>query len=237
MKMVIAACIAAIAVSAGGETFETYDDFSITLPDGWVEIHGSVLQAYAEKMDETFPDTPRHVYDYGYQIENAGNWLTYPCILVQFRPDGRIPSGELARYQKMSSQKGASDVSEMSEGESIYDKENQILWTLLTTPTQVGETAKGLVAIKLTEVGYIQLTGCATEDSYDEYEKIFMAAFNSLHIDESISYKPQFGDTMPVVGGIMTGVVLKWVIQAVMIGGGLWLVYISLKRLVHKGKA
>jgi len=41
---------------------------------------------------------------------------------------------------------------------------------------------------------------------------------------------------MPVVGGIMTGKVLVWCIQAVVIGGALWLVYILLKRLVRKGK-
>jgi hypothetical protein len=236
MKRMIAACIAAIAVSASGETFETFDDFSITLPKGWVQIPGSVLQAYSEKVNELSPDTPRQMYDYGYQIENDGNWMSYPYILGQFRPAGRIPWGELARSQEINAQIEDNDLSEVSVGESTYDQGNHILWATLTTPTQDGETAKALVAVKLTELGYIRLTGCTTEGSFNEYEQVFRDAFSSLGIDESIAYKPQFGDAMPVIGGIMTGKVLIWCVQAVVIGGVLWLAYILVKRLVRKGE-
>ena len=236
MKRTIAACIAAIAISACGETFETRDDFSITLPDGWVQIPGSVLQGVAAKLDELSPDTPRQVYDYGYQIDDDGQWLTYPYILGQFRPAGRIPSGELARYQKMSSQMGDIDLSEVRFGESTYDKENLILWSTITAHTLDGEAVKALVAVKLTELGYIRFTGCATEALFDEYEKVFRNAFSSLGMGESIAYKPQFADAMPVIGGIITGKIVLWCIQAVVIGGVLWLVYILLKRLVRKGK-
>lgn len=235
MKRIIAACVAAIAVSASGETFETRDGFSVVLPDGWVEIPGTVLQAYAEKVNQLSSDTPQQAYDCGYQIDHDGVWMTYPYILVQFRPIGRIPWGELARFpeKNLQTEDGPSEVSVV---ESAYDKKNHILWSKLTAPTEDGETAKALVAVKLTELGYIRLTGCATEDSFDQYAKVFRDAFIALEIDESIAYKPRFGDTMPVVGGIMTGRVLKWVIQAVMIGGALWLVYILLKRLARKRK-
>lgn len=137
----------------------------------------------------------------------------------------------------MNSQTEDIGLSEVRVGESTYDKENHILWSTLTTPTPDGETAKALVAVKLTELGYIRLTGCATEDSFDQYEIIFREAFTSLEIGKSIAYKPQFGDSMPVVGGIMTGKVLVWCVQAVVIGGALWLVYILVRRLVRKGKA
>jgi len=236
MKKTIAVCILAIAVSANGKTFETDDGFSITLPDGWVQIPGSVLQSFAAKVDELSPDTPRQVYDYGYQMDGDGRWLTYPYILVQVRPEGRIPSGELARYQELRSQKGDIDLSEVRFGASTYDKEHQILWSMLTAPAQDGESAKALIAVKLTELGYIRLTGCATETSFDEYEKVFREAFSSLGIDEFIAYKPQFADTMPVIGGILTGKVILWSVQAVVIGGVLWLVYIRIKRLARKSR-
>ena len=236
MKRTIAACIAAAAVFASGETFETRDEFSITLPDGWVQIPGGVLQGFSAKMDELSPDTPRQVYDYGYQLDADGKWLTYPYILGQFRPTGRIPSGELARYQKMNSQMGDIGLSEVRLGESTYDEEHQILWSTLSSHARDGETVKALVAVKLTELGYIRLTGCATAESYAEYEKVFRNAFSSLGIDESIAYKPQLADAMPVIGGIMTGKVLLWFIQAVVIGAVLWLVYMLFRRLVRKVK-
>ncbi|HSR88602.1 MAG TPA: hypothetical protein VLL07_06575 [Pontiella sp.] len=235
MKRTIAAWIAAIAVSVCGETFETDDEVSITLPDGWVQIPGNVLQEFSETMDVLSPDTPRQVYDYGYQKDGDGNWLSYPYILVQFRPTGRIPSGELARYQQMSTQMlGDIGLSEVRLGTSSYDREHQILWSMLSTHARNGETVKALVAVKLTEVGYIRLTGCATAESFDEYETVFRDTFSSLGIAESIAYKPQFADTMPVIGGIMTGKVVVWFVQAVMIGGVLWLAYIALKRLARK---
>ena len=73
MKRMIAACIVALVVSANGETFETCDNFSIPLPDGWVQIPGTVLQAYAEKVNELSPHSPRQMYDCGYQLDDDGN--------------------------------------------------------------------------------------------------------------------------------------------------------------------
>ena len=65
IKRIIAACIAALAVSASGEIYETRDGFSIGLPDGWVKIPGSVLRTYAERVNKLSPDTPQQVYDSG----------------------------------------------------------------------------------------------------------------------------------------------------------------------------
>jgi hypothetical protein len=233
-KRTIAVCIASIAVAVCGETFETDDEFSITLPDGWVQIPGSVLQDFSENIDQLSPDSPPEVYDYGYQMENGGKWLAYPYVLVQIRPEGRIPSGELARFQRMIPEAEGIDLSEVRFGESAYDKENQILWSTLSMQPPDGEPVKALIAVKLTELGYIRFTGCAADASFDEYEKLFISAFSSVRMGESIAYKPQFSDGMPVIGGIMTGKVLIWFIQAVLIGGVLWLVYFYLKRLACK---
>jgi hypothetical protein len=234
MKRTITACILAIAVCVSGATFETADEFSITLPDGWVQIPGSVLQEFAAKMNELSPDAPPQVYDYGYQLGDNGGWLSYPYVLVQVRPEGRIPSGELARFPKMSSQMGDIDLSGVQFGESTYDKEHQILWSTLTTQPPEGETVKALIAVKLTELGYIRLTGCALDASFDDYKKVFTDAFTSLEMDDSIAYKPQFADTMPVIGGIMTGKLIIWFVQAVVIGGALWLIYMLIRRLMRK---
>ena len=81
-----------------------------------------------------------------------------------------------------------------------------------------------------------------TQSSFNyENESIDLAcAFRwtvRMGMDESIAYKPQFADTMPVIGGIMTGKLILWGIQAVVIGGVLWLIYIRIKRLVRKDKA
>ncbi len=247
MKRTIAACIAAIAISAGGETFDTGEGFAITLPNGWVQIPGSVLQVFSARMDDLSPDTPQQVYDYGYQIEDDGKWLTYPYILVQVRPEGRIPSGQLVRYNQFAPEmeedietvkNGFSDVlSDASMDEPAYDSENKILWTSLSANVLDGADVKALVGMRLTEMGYIQLTGYAPLDSFAEYERIFREAFVNLVLDADIEYQPQFSDTAPVIGGFNTVKLLVFILQAVLIGSFLWLVYIFLKRKICKSKA
>ena len=86
-------------------------------------------------------------------------------------------------------------------------------------------------------MGYIQLTGYAPMDSFAEYERIFRDAFGNLVLSADIEYQPQFSDTAPVIGGFNTAKLMVFVVQAVLIGGVLWLVYIRIKRLVRKGKA
>ena len=247
MKRIIAACIVATVFSVNGKTFETDDEFSIILPDGWVQIPGSVLQGFSAKMDELSPDTPRQVYDYGYQIDKDGTWLAYPYILVQVRSEGRIPSGQLARYNAFAPEmeedinkvkEGFSDIlSDASMDEPVYDSENKILWTSFSANVLDGDDVKALVGMRLTEMGYIQLTGYAPMDSFAEYERIFRDAFGNLVLSADIEYQPQFSDTAPVIGGFNTAKLMVFVVQAVLIGGVLWLVYIRIKRLVRKGKA
>lgn len=235
MKKTITACIAAMALSASGEIFQTTDLFSIDLPDGWDVVPVDVLDAFALKNEDISSNAPAQYYDYGYQAASTnGQWLSYPYVLIQVQQVGRIPSSELAKYQKLGSEMQEFTLPEVSVGDAVYDKENQTLWSTLATHTDDGTPVKALVAVKLTEVGYIRLMGCATEDAFGEYEPIFRKAFSTLGIDASIAYKPQMADAIPSVGGIKTGKVLVWFVQAVVIGGILWALYVPLRRKLKK---
>lgn len=231
LKKMIVACVVALTLSASGETFQTSDLFSIDLPDGWLQVPADILDEFSLKNESISSNAPAQYYDYGYQAEAPnGRWLSYPYVLVQVRPIGRIPSSELARYQKLSAEVEEFTLPEVSVGDAVYDKENQTLWSTLATHTDDGTPVKALVAVKLTEVGYIRLMGCTTEDTFGEYESIFREAFSLLGIDESIAYKPQVADAIPSVGGIKTGKVLVWIVQAMVIGGVLWAIYLPLRR-------
>ncbi len=235
IKRKVLALVLFAAVTAVGETFEPSTLLSIDLPDGWVEIPADVLDAFAMKTDEISPDSPAQYYDFGYQAPaEGGRWLSYPYVLIQVRDVGRIPSSELARYQKLGAEMDEFTLPDVSIGETMYDKGNQILWSTLAAHTAEGESVKALVAVKLTEIGYIRLMGCATEETFGEYKTIFKNAFSTLGIDESLAYKPQVGDAVPSVGGIKTGKVLVWFVQAVVIGGLLWAVYHFLKKKLKK---
>lgn len=236
-RKLILLCIAVVAVSVRGATFNTTNGFAIDLPGSWLPVPTDVLDAFAERTGNLSSNAPVQYYDCGYQaVSTNGQWLSFPYVLIQVRPVGRIPSSELARYQTLSEKMEEFALPDVSIGDTVYDKGSQILWTTLATHTEDGLPVKALVAVKLTELGYIRLMGCSTEDTFEEYEKIFRNSFSTLGIDESIAYKPQIADAVPPVGGIKTGMVLVWIVQAVVIGGVLWVVYLLIKRTVRKAK-
>lgn len=216
-KQLIAACMVMLAVVAGAGTFETEDLFSITLPSGWVRMPDNVMLTYAENVAQQSPDAPAEVYDYGFQLESAQEWFSYPCILVQVQNIGRFSTGDLERF----AQNAEGEVSSMNNDTLFMDVHEM-------------DGVKVLVARQLTEYGFIELSGFATADTFEEYEAAFRDAFSSLQIDELLQYKPQITDNAPVVGSINLGKVVLVFVQAALIGGGLWLVYGLLKRLIRR---
>lgn len=229
MKKIIVITLATITLSAFGSTFKTQDQFSIDLPDNWTEVPKNVLDEFSDTIAKLAPQNPKQIYDYGYQLLESERWLQYPYILVQVKNVGRVASGELKQYKKL--EKGFEDglnqvadsfsdiMSNASFGETVYDESNHILWTTISMDVEGIGKVLGLLAVKLTEKGIIQFNAYATEDTFEEYAKIYRDAFINLDIPESIVYKPQFTDNAPVVGGINTGKVLTAGIRGAIIGG------------------
>jgi hypothetical protein len=210
MKKIVAVCLVAVAVSVSAGTFNTEDRFSVTLPAGWVRMPNDVLDSYAASLDEASPDESGQFFDYGFQLKDAGDWLAYPCILVQVNREGRFETGELAR----------------SAGEqSEVDMEKALLMEV-----RGQGDVKILVARQLTEYGFIELRGFASAEGFDEYEALFRQAFSGLRVDDPYGYKPQITDNAPVVGSINLGKVLVVGIQSAVVGAVLWLVYSLLRR-------
>lgn len=229
MKNIITISLLATVLSSFGSTYETQDQFSINLPDAWVEIPKDVLDEFSENVSKLAPQNPKQIYDYGYQLNESDGWLQYPYILVQVKNVGRVASGELKQYKKI--EKGFAEgldqvndsfsdiMSNASFGETVYDEGNHILWTTISMDVEGSGKVKAVVAVKLTEKGIIQFNAYATEATFDEYAQIYRNAFINLNIDESIAYKPQLTDSAPVIGGINTGKVLSAGIRGAIIGG------------------
>ena len=244
MNKLITICILSMVITAGGDTFDTYDQFSVTLPTGWVWMPRNVLIQYAKTIDKLAPDTPSQFYDYGFQYRNSDDWFTYPYILIQVKNVGRIPTGEMARYRKVRSgmeegldqvREGYSSViTEAVAGEPEFDYERKILWTSMSMDLQDKGQVRALIAVKLTEKGLIQLNGYATSETFDEYEPVFREAFATLEVDEAIRYKPQITDNAPVIGNINLGKVLIVCIQGAIAGGVLWIVYALVRKAIRR---
>lgn len=214
MKRIIAVSFVAMAISAFGGTFETEDAFSITLPDGWVKIPTSVIANFSDRLGDDTTSETVHAYDYGFQMDESAGWLSYPCILVQVKNLGRFSTGSLERFVESNTGNEAN----LADDKTLF----------MEVREQDG--VKVLFGRQLTEYGFIELTGFAPADKFDDYEGVFKAAFSTLGIDDAISYKPRLTDNAPVIGNINLGKVLVVCVQAALIGGLLWFVYRLLKR-------
>jgi len=228
MKKTLAAIFMASALFVEADTFQT-SQFSLTLPDSWVEIPKEVLDAYSEQLAQLAPDNPKQVYDYGYQYHDPEGWFRYPYILVQIKNVGRISSGELGQYKKIRKglDEGVDDVetnlsgilSNASIGEPIHDEENQILWTTMSMDVNSVGRINAITALKLTEQGFIQFNAYATEATFNKCADVYRTAFSGLHINASIAYKPQVTDNAPSIGGVNMGKVAIAGLKGALIGG------------------
>jgi hypothetical protein len=203
------------ASDAISEVFETRDDFSMTLPNGWVEAPPEALRGLETRINQVSDGAIEQHYDYGYQRSSANTWFEYPYILVQVKKGGRIREGQLTQYEKVQAQlregmeKGEESlsaiVSDITQGDTLYDEINHILWSAFTMNVQgVGEV-RGLVGIKLTKFGFIQVAGYATESTFGQYSPIFSEAVRTLNIAEKYKYQPRLTDHAPTVWGINLG--------------------------------
>ena len=242
MKLSITMILVFVLSSGWAEaaTFETKDDFTLTLPDEWVEIPREVLNQFEAALLEASQGKNQQKYEYGYQLNSAKNWLEYPYILVQVNRTGRVPEGQLTQYEKIEAGfdqglKQAEDalngvISGGRQGSVLYDEVNHILWSGLTmNVTGFGEI-KGTVAIKLTEFGFIQVMGYADAISFSHYSAIFKEAVNTLVVAEEYQYKPRITDNAPVIGGINLGRTAIAALIGAIIGGVFGLAAFLLKK-------
>jgi len=217
MKSILAVTVAVLLCSSDTDatTFETDHNFSVVLPDDWVEAPSEVLRNVESGISELSGGANKQRYDYGYQLSSADAWFEHPYIFVQVNGNGRVPEGQLTQYEKVeaalrSSVEEASEsfgavLSETKPGETIYDEREHVLWSTFTTNVQGIGAVNGLAAVKLTEFGFIRLMGYSTEDTYEKYSPIFRQAVHTLVIPDEYQYRPRLTDHAPTVWGINLG--------------------------------
>ncbi|WP_456324105.1 hypothetical protein [Desulfonauticus submarinus] len=180
-------------------------DFSISLPDGWVEIPSDVIDAYEKEIARLAPNAPAQHCDYGFQLGSADNWFEYPYILVQIKNIGRIPESQIEKLEGYSVQesldKHKSDLStvlsNVQAGKMYYDKTSRIIWLRIEANVVDVGPISGLSGMILTEKGFIQVSGCSLKSDYSTYEPVFRATVMSVTPSSELVYKPKWSDSLP----------------------------------------
>ena len=231
MKITFSGLFALLAFSLPviGEnvTFTAGTDFQISLPEDWEEIPKAALEQFQKEVSEVTGENL--TYEYGYQSTKTENWFEYPYALVQIKRTGRIPEGQLKNYIQIESgfeegikklEETASNLfSDISQDETIYEPGIHALWTVITMDVEGVGKARGLVAFKLTEYGYIQITAYALAQEFTRYEPLYRRMVHSITLDEKEVYKSRLTDNAPSIFGINLGQTAIAAIAGALIAG------------------
>ena len=215
-------------VSTASDSELKKNGFSISLPDGWVEMPIDVIDAYEKEIGRLAPNAAAQHYDYGFQLGSSKNWFEYPYILVQIKNTGRIPESQLETLEGYNVQESldkhkkelSSIMSDIQAGKMVYDKQTKMIWIRIeSNVANIGPIA-GISGMVPTEKGFIQAIGYCLRENYPTYEAIFQSVALSVSPEPGLAYKPKWSDSLPpAVTGIDWGKVAGKAIAGAIIGG------------------
>jgi len=214
------------SIANGGK--QQKNGFSISLPDGWIEMPRDVIYAYEKELAKLAPNAPVQHYDYGFQLDVSKDWFEYPYILVQVKNIGRIPESQLKKLEGYPVQKSldkhrkrfSSIMSDIQAGKMFYDKQTKMIWMSIESNVVDIGPISGISGIVPTEKGSIQVSGYSLRNDYTTYESIFRSVAMSVKPEPGLVYKPKWSDRLPsVVSSIDWGKVAGKAIAGAVIGG------------------
>lgn len=184
-----------VSLPAKAATFDK-ENFTITLPDTWVEVPPEVLSAYMEELKQQAPTAAVPVYDYAFQPDNKG-WLTYPYVLVQISRSGKVPPEELQSINKIDmnsaeikrqTQGYGSLLDNVTLGQLSYDDATHTAW--LKSDIDVAGMGKilGLSGMHLTNNGTVSVHAYAKADEFEDRLPEFTKLISSVTIPEIHQY-------------------------------------------------
>ena len=232
----IVTCVG-VSIASGSELKK--NGFSISLPDGWVEVPRDVIDSYEKEMARLLPNAQPQHYDYVFQLESSKNWFEYPYILVQVKNTGRIPESQLEKLEGYPVQESldkqkktvGSIMSNIQVGKVVYDKQNKIIWMRIESNVVDIGPISGISGMIPTEMGVIQVAGYSLKKSYLTYESTLQSVAKSVSPNLGLAYKPSWSDSLPpIVAGIDWEMVAGKAIAFAIIGGIIGLITASKKK-------
>ena len=104
-------------------------------------------------------------------------------------------------------------------GDTLYDPGMHVLWSNLTMNVASVGKVRGLVALRLTEYGYLQFMGYGLEQEFTQYEAMYRNMVHNISLNENDIYKPALTDNAPTLFGINLGQTAIAALIGALIGG------------------
>ena len=162
--------------------------FSISLPDGWIEVPRKIVDKYENEISKLLPEAPALHYDYVFQLGSAENWFEYPFIAIFINNIGKIPENYLEAMEKYPVQQEANRhkkelspmMTDIQTGKMYYDKKEKIVWLRMESKINNIGDISGLSGLIPTEKGFIQVSGYSLKKDFPTYKPIFRSSAMSV---------------------------------------------------------
>ncbi|MCK9266983.1 hypothetical protein M0P98_09000 [bacterium] len=217
-------------------------DFSISLPDGWVEIPRDILdfQTMQHLIHEPGFSTLR--YNYAFQLKSDSDaWFKHPFLLVEIKHSGRIKEKEVYDSLKeisLSVDKIEQDFSptilESCLKKIYYDRKLHIVWRQEESTSRKTGKLSNLYGIILTQKGWIRISATCLEKDYVIYEPVFKSIVESVVLHPDLVYRRQWKEGLQL---FVNSLDWKQVLMFLAIGGVIgWHILISTVTSIKTGK-
>jgi hypothetical protein len=198
-KIIFVGVIKIFALTVVAQAAEVYQssEFSMTIPDGWIQIPKNIIDSNTQQLGDMLPGVQVKTYDCGFQMDNALTWFDYPYVLVQINREGRISEKHLEMMDKYPAQEYVDDhgkglrpvMSEVQTGKMYYDRINEVVWFVADATVKDVGKVRMLSATVLTETGFIQIGGSALVDNFETYETVFRSMALSVALNSKLQYQ------------------------------------------------
>jgi hypothetical protein len=189
---------AALPASAGDVVKKT--EFTMTLPDGWVEVPRDAMTPFNANIVHAMPNMPRArvpQYRYGFQPKAAAHWLAeFPYLVVRINTARRIPESEFQQMESVDLNKEMrkhkdelpSFMAKMALGRPLYDPSSHTVWIAGDVPGPDNEPIRALSAMIATKDGFVQLSAYAPKAQFASYYAALHRAMASVVIPPEMRY-------------------------------------------------
>ena len=185
-------------------------DFTIFLPEGWVEIPKARIDAHFASLLRQSPGASRAwgEYDYGYQPGAPSTWFQYPYILIQVKNTGKLRGppeevfeamksklvGEMdKKLDEVTGSLSFMDSASLDDGLIDFDLGNHVMWIGARAEiANVGPVASAM-AICLTEQGVMRVGLATRESEFADHLPVFRRVVSGIKYGPQLKYCPVEG--------------------------------------------
>ncbi len=193
-----------LSSSASAEVIQK-PEFSLTLPDGWVEIPKETLELMTANAQAKVPSIKLSPYVCGFQLDSGKVELLAPYILVQWAGKGkRLSEQQLRSMQKIDLTKAVKDkgiqldeiVPNAALGHMKYDEASNIIWMDMEAGSVALGKGRSVMAGFPTEIGLLQVTGHFMSADANADLPAYQQIVKSVVISPEIAYRAHWTDDL-----------------------------------------